>query len=81
MNVPTCTHDIPEQESACADGHCPLCAAAEIERLTAESERRKAALEACVEFWSDTDIPCPIALHDKVTDAIGAFQQTTPQKE
>ena len=30
----SCPHDIAERETACADGMCPLCQAAEIERLT-----------------------------------------------
>jgi erythromycin esterase-like protein len=65
MNVPTCTHDLPERESACADGYCPLCAATEvadacmtdcpicqrakIERLTAE---RNALISAATDTVS-----------------------------
>ena len=30
-----CTHDLAERETACADGMCPICKAAEIERLRA----------------------------------------------
>jgi hypothetical protein len=30
----TCNHDLAEQETACADGFCPICATAEIVRLT-----------------------------------------------
>ena len=29
----TCTHDIIEKDNACADGMCPICLAAENERL------------------------------------------------
>jgi hypothetical protein len=29
-----CNHDLSEQETACADGFCPICATAEIVRLT-----------------------------------------------
>lgn len=32
--VTRCPHDLAEQETACADGMCPLCLAAEIDLLT-----------------------------------------------
>jgi hypothetical protein len=28
-----CTHDLPERETACADGMCPYCSAADVRRL------------------------------------------------
>lgn len=31
-----CNHDLYEQETACADGFCPICATAEIVRLNNE---------------------------------------------
>ena len=34
----TCTHDLSEQETACADGFCPICATAEIVRLKGEAQ-------------------------------------------
>jgi hypothetical protein len=33
-----CNHDLAEQETACADGFCPICATAEIVRLKGEAE-------------------------------------------
>jgi len=39
----TCTHDIADQEIAVmADGYCPLCLAAKIERVTAERDLARA---------------------------------------
>jgi len=32
--IDECNHDLYEQETACADGFCPICATAEIVRLT-----------------------------------------------
>lgn len=32
-----CTHDIIAKDNACADGMCPICLAAEVDRLTEES--------------------------------------------
>jgi len=34
-----CTHDQEDQEVACFDGHCPLCLAAEVERLRGMMEK------------------------------------------
>jgi hypothetical protein len=34
----TCPHDLLERETACADGMCPLCLAADNERLQADNE-------------------------------------------
>ena len=33
----TCPHDLAERETACADGMCPLCLAADIGRLQIHS--------------------------------------------
>jgi len=39
--IDECNHDLAEQETACADGFCPICATAEIARLKAEIVRLK----------------------------------------
>jgi len=34
--------------------------------LKAEIANLRAALIACVDYWRDTEVPCPPALHDQV---------------
>ena len=46
-----------------------LSAAEEIKQQAAEIAKLRAALQACIEYWRDSEIPCPPALHDQVTDA------------
>ena len=36
--IDECNHDLFEQETACADGFCPICARDEIVRLKGEAE-------------------------------------------
>ena len=48
----TCPHDLAERETACAEGMCPICAAAEIERLTAD---RDAAMRVHVEDGAEIE--------------------------
>jgi len=45
-----CTHDLAERETACADGMCPLCSAAELERLRAAPLSRD-ELNLIKSFW------------------------------
>jgi len=39
--------------------------------LFMENVKMRAALIACVDYWRDTEVPCPPALHDQVTTALG----------
>jgi hypothetical protein len=48
---------------------------AAVNRRDAEIAKLRAALTACIEYWRDPEIPCPPALHDQVTDALGALEQ------
>lgn len=40
-----CEHDLAEKETACADGMCPVCLAAEVERL---KNRMRIVVEECL---------------------------------
>ena len=42
-------------------------------RKDAEIAELRAALVACVDHWRDTEVPCPPALHDLVTTALGGI--------
>ena len=54
---------------------------ADLARRLADAGReiagRRAALEACVEYWRDCEVPCPPALHDQVTTALHTPEQST----
>lgn len=44
----TCGHDLNERENAVmADGHCPLCLAQEVKRLTAQVEELQSEIVSC----------------------------------
>lgn len=45
----------------------------QIERRDAEIAKLRAALIACVDYWRDTEVPCPPDLHDQVTTALGGI--------
>jgi hypothetical protein len=44
-----CKHDLAEQDTACADGLCPLCLQAEVKRL-------REGIERVVEEWDNDRI-------------------------
>jgi Ni,Fe-hydrogenase III large subunit len=48
----TCEHDIAEKEAACADGMCPICAAARAELAQIENATLKQELELA-ERWNE----------------------------
>lgn len=56
-NVGICI--IEERDEAPANAH-----------LIAAAPDLYKALQACVEYWRDVDVPCPPALHDQVTNAL-----------
>ena len=43
--VGDCTHDLAEQETACADGYCPLCLQGKVARLIAAGDRLRRDLD------------------------------------
>ena len=45
-----CTHDLAERETMVADGYCPACMSAYIERLTTEGEVMRKALERIANY-------------------------------
>lgn len=48
-----CEHDLSDRETACADGMCPLCLAAENAALREENERLTAANKARAEYLTN----------------------------
>lgn len=68
----TCPHDLAARETACADGMCPLCLAADLRRARAEVERLSMALE-----WIERQTPDGIAL---VARALAAASQRTQDR-
>jgi hypothetical protein len=60
--IDECNHDLSEQETACADGFCPICASAEIVRLT----KRK---DECSNGW-DGALATVQRLERELADAV-----------
>jgi len=48
----------------------------ELDNRVTRLEKMRGALQACVEYWRDCEVPCPPALHDQVTTALHGDEQS-----
>ena len=60
-----CNHDLYEQETACADGFCPICATAKIVRLTKLQDELAEAVAKERERCARVSEEYPGALHSR----------------
>ena len=74
----TCNHDLAEQETACADGFCPICATAELAEAKKDADRyrwlrdntcKSSLYEHCGIEGYDTEVMISGELLDAAIDA------------
>lgn len=51
-----CSHDLAEMETMCADGICPLCLRAEVERLKKIVDLQRGALDVWKKAYPSADV-------------------------